>query len=56
MSDSIWILRTLALSRALSRHGDGISFMVRRGLLTFVGRMAWRGMLSANNDNGRGAA
>lgn len=30
---SPWILRTLALTRALSRHGGGISFLVRRGFV-----------------------
>lgn len=50
-----WILRTLALTRALSRHGDGISFLVRRGLLTFVGRLRLRGEMAANNDNARAA-
>ena len=50
-----WIRTTLALTRALSRHGDGISFLVRRGLLTFVGRLRLRGGLAANNDNARAA-
>ena len=51
-----WIRNTLALTRALSRHGDGISFLVRRGLLMFVGRLRLRGKLAASNDNARGAA
>ena len=50
-----WILRTLALTRALSRHGDGLSFLVRKGVLTFVGRLRFRGSLAANNDNARAA-
>lgn len=54
MSQS-WIRTTLALTRALSRHGDGLSFLVRKGVLTFVGRLRFRGSLAANNDNARAA-
>lgn len=38
-----WILRTIALTRALSRHGDGLSFLVRKGIADVRWTIAFAG-------------
>lgn len=56
MTQPTWIIRTLTLTRAMSRTGFHIPMLLRNGLLTLLGRMRMRGELAANNDNRRGAA
>ena len=48
-----WIRTALAVTRAMSRNGWGIPFLVRGGLMTVVGRMRPGAALAANNDDGR---